>query len=1081
MKYLDPLLLTVPDRVRQFCNPTNPIQITQALDKRIQAKPKLRLLAPLLAFFFLLCGSNLAYADEIIYSDEIGTRRTNWNDSLQIPQFDPNLGILSSIEIRLSANVVGSAAFENTGPSSAPVTMTHSALVTIILPTGTSVTSVPTNRLVTTVPRFDNEFDYAGESGDTVQLSATDVDEVVLTEAAEMAPFIGTGIINFPAEALGSSSSQGPGNFALLLSANSSGVVLTIHYIFAVTDIDIETYTNGFDADDANDPTVPEIAVGDPVTWTYDVQNTGEVTFTLDEVVVTDSVTGVVPEFIPSSDDGDGLLAPGEVWQYRFVTTAIDLTDAPDGTPIVDGCDAGNTFRTRPTYENVGTVTVDRYSLIDTDPTHHCTPFDQSLTVRKLINGIDVQANRSNNVPQLEPGDPITWTYEVLNDGNATFALNELSVTDSDPAVTPVFDPTSDSGGDQLLSPGETWLYTATGTAQNLDRPNPGTSIVSGCGPEESDAQRSAYQNVATVVAGDIVQVDESFYCQDRSTELTIEKLTNGFDADLPNDSDVPQLTPGDSVTWTYQVQNIGSGQVTLSDIQVTDSQTGIIPRFDPESDVGSDGILSPDETWLFMATSLVQYLHLPDPTVDTVPGCDPDGEGRLRNAYVNIGTVTLGSQSDTDSSHYCIAPNPQIQVEKLTNGIDADDPNEVGVPLVAPGAEVIWTYLVKNVGNVPLPQADIRVTDSQTDILPVLDDSSDSNADQILSPGETWRYQASATAVDLTVPPANIQTISGCDPANLNLTRLAYMNTATVTVGTINDTDSSHYCNPPLSDLVIEKRTNTVDADQPNDRFIPIVAPGEPITWTYTVRNRGAITYTAGQVSVTDSDPAVEPTWMPDSDRNDDQLLSPGEIWRYIAIGVAQDLTAPDPGTIVVDGCDPDNTGAKRATYQNIAIVQAGSSSDSDASHYCQPPVRSLDILKLTNGIDVADANAPSVPRLAPGDPIQWTYLITNTGLVEIPLDEITVTDSDLNVTPLFDATSDVNNDAILSPGESWRYHASGQALELSSPNPGTTVVQGCSSNGTVEPRPTYQNAATVEAGETADSDVSYYCNVIP
>ena len=88
---------------------------------------------------------------------------------------------------------------------------------------------------------------------------------------------------------------------------------------------------------------MPTIDPGEIVTWTYVVQNTGDVVFNRDEVVVKDSMPGVTPVWVQSSDDGDQLLSPGETWLYEFTTTAIDLLTPPEGTPTVPGCDPGLT------------------------------------------------------------------------------------------------------------------------------------------------------------------------------------------------------------------------------------------------------------------------------------------------------------------------------------------------------------------------------------------------------------------------------------------------------------------------------------------------------------------------------------------------------------------------------------------------------------------------------------------------------------------------------------------------------------------------------------------------------------------
>ena len=97
--------------------------------------------------------------------------------------------------------------------------------------------------------------------------------------------------------------------------------------------IDIKKLVNGIDVTDFNN--LPEIAAGDDVTFTYEVTNTGNVSFTAHEVIVTDdngtaNYTGddFTPTLIASSDVGaDGILSAGETWTYTSTTEAAqDLT-----------------------------------------------------------------------------------------------------------------------------------------------------------------------------------------------------------------------------------------------------------------------------------------------------------------------------------------------------------------------------------------------------------------------------------------------------------------------------------------------------------------------------------------------------------------------------------------------------------------------------------------------------------------------------------------------------------------------------------------------------------------------------------
>ena len=108
-------------------------------------------------------------------------------------------------------------------------------------------------------------------------------------------------------------------------------------------------------------------------------------------------------------------------------------------------------------------------------------------------------------------------------------------------------------------------------------------------------------------------------------------------------------------------------------------------------------------------------------------------------------------------------ATQPSIDIEKATNGYDADDPTG---PTVAVGSAVEWTYVVSNTGDVPL--TDILVEDDQgvAVICPI----------DVLAPGETMTCVASGEAVAGQY--ANIAVV-----------------TATAPDGTVvSDEDASHY-----------------------------------------------------------------------------------------------------------------------------------------------------------------------------------------------------------------------------------------------------------------------------------------------
>ncbi len=271
-------------------------------------------------------------------------------------------------------------------------------------------------------------------------------------------------------------------------------------------------------------------------------------------------------------------------------------------------------------------------------------------------------------------------------------------------------------------------------------------------------------------------------------TEIRIEKATNGQDADLPPG---PALVVGDPVTWTYQVTNVGFRELT--DIEVTDDVEGAVTC--PATS------LNPGES---MTCTLV--------------GTVQSGQ------YVNVGTAT-GLQSnevqvaDTDPSHYFGQSAPTVDLEKATNGVDADT---APGPVLPVGSTVTWTFEVNHIGTETL--TNVQVVDDQEG--PVACPAGS------LDPGES---------MTCTV----IGTVQSGQYANLGSVTATLPDTTPVA-----DSDPSHHVGQLL---VLEKLTNGINADLPPG---PVIVVGDPITWSYEVSNPGPATVT--DLTVTDDQGVV-------------------------------------------------------------------------------------------------------------------------------------------------------------------------------------------------------------------------------
>lgn len=164
---------------------------------------------------------------------------------------------------------------------------------------------------------------------------------------------------------------------------------------------------------------------------------------------------------------------------------------------------------------------------------------------------------------------------------------------------------------------------------------------------------------------------------------------------------------------------------------------------------------------------------------------------------------------------------------------------------------------------------------------------------------------------------------------------------------------DQDQQCNPAID---IEKSTNGEDADTAPG---PTIQAGDPVSWDYTVTNTGDVVLSDVQIV-------------------DDQL---GSICILALLNPGGMATCGVLGTAVAGQYS--NVGTVTATVGTLVVT------DSDPSNYFGEAA-AIDIEKSTNGNDADSAPGPTI---IVGDPVTWTYMVTNTG--NVPLNSITVVDN--------------------------------------------------------------------------------------
>jgi hypothetical protein len=462
-------------------------------------------------------------------------------------------------------------------------------------------------------------------------------------------------------------------------------------------------------------------------------------------------------------------------------------------------------------YENKAVVTVPDGST-DSDLSHYCNPDtpppDPDIDIEKTTNGPtnsnpvapdfdNEDAENGPGVPILTPGSAVTWTYKVTNTGNVDFAFNQVVIVDDNGTPGNNADDMSTTGGqitflsvqsgdaDNILEPGEIWLYKATGTVQNVGSAGPAVTFdFSG-----SSATDGADGNIRTFTAGG-VSVKASAFSRDTSGVWQ-----TGFLGSYAGGLGVTDRSE-DGANDTHTVDNLDRDNYVLFEFSETvvvdsaflgyvvgdsDLRIWIGTKTDPfnnhqtlsDAFLTSLGFTELDETTLTTTrTADVNAGGISGNVLVIAANPDePTNEDNFKiekvkvnphGCYENKAVVTVPGDTDSDLSHYCNPlappPNPGIDIKKFTNGVDADTAAEA--PQIAPGATVTWTYKVTNTGNVAFNSSDVVVRDdngtpsnTSDDFNAVFDSFVSGDTDNLLEPGEMWLYKKTGVAQNLTSP----------------------------------------------------------------------------------------------------------------------------------------------------------------------------------------------------------------------------------------------------------------------------------------------------------------------------------------
>ena len=436
-------------------------------------------------------------------------------------------------------------------------------------------------------------------------------------------------------------------------------------------------------------------AVGDVLTYTITVDNTGNVTLSNLALVdtLTDANAGSQPldatPVFASGDNGDGLLGVDETWRY---TASVTLTQA-----MIDAGGLSNTVTVNAQSPSGGAIS-DRSDDDGTgtdDPT--VTDLDRvaAMTVTKLAS---ITANAA-------VGDVISYAYTVTNTGNVMLSAATLDDQHTSAAGTAALVIAGDTLATDADAVGDSTDAVANGVWDRLG-PNDVVTFTASYTVTQADIDVGAdLENTVTVTAngptgtlvpdvsaGAVVSVLPANPAIRVVKSTVVDFGGDGFG------------NAGDTLTYSYVLTN--PGNVTLFDVGLTETGftgAGITPvpvlqSGGADLDGDADAIdLAPNATATFQAVYILLQADIDGGAVTnqaTATGNDLQG-----NPVSDLSGATVG---DDDPTVSVLVGVPAFDVVKSASG---------PVYLFPTVERATFTIDVTNTGNVT--QTGIQVTDS--------------------------------------------------------------------------------------------------------------------------------------------------------------------------------------------------------------------------------------------------------------------------------------------------------------------------------------------------------------------------------
>jgi len=618
-------------------------------------------------------------------------------------------------------------------------------------------------------------------------------------------------------------------------------------------------------------PTVPAPVPGDIITYTFELENTGNVTLNSPQIsdpqCIPDIPNGILTAangLVTTTDVGsDGLLDAGERWTFMCgyaITQADIISSEITNTATGTGTPPPSSGLDDPTSTSSALVKAEQNTAITLDK----------------IAGIPTTAN--GTLPAAsDVGDTISYTFDIANTGNLPFE----TVTLSDPLIT-----APPNNGTIICelngAPPTPFILGSTPLPINQS-----VSCTADYTLTQDDIDAGMVSNMAAVTGDPPGPIPPPPEALSGAMVPIVPEPSLSIDKSA---SAIPStVLAGSIITYTYLVEN--TGNVTIFNIAPVDQGptfngipgTNALSAYSPAL-----ADLAPGQSQSYTATYVLSQQDLDNMAAASDPRTAIDNTASADGEPAN-GPIPTVLPSSVETG---VEPDPSLELIK-TSAITAP---------VAAGSVITYSFMLTNDGNVTISNPSMDDAMCQVPTGPLSFGVGFVSGDagvipQALDVGETWLFQCDYTITQADIDAGTVQntaTAAGQDPSGATTEDDSDSGNAGDDTGADNDPTNTPL--PQTPSWEIAKSTVSTPT-----------AVGDTLIYDFVVTNTGNTsinTVTVADAKCVGGIAALDVS----SDIGSDGVLSPAgfgnspsaEQWTYSCVSIPVTQAEIDSGNVV-------------------------------------------------------------------------------------------------------------------------------------------------------------------------------------